>query len=53
MKSYRVVIEVALEPGKRAEAVVFVDAFGEDGATVAALEAMSYRIRAKSVEVAS
>lgn len=50
-KTYRVVVEVTLQPGQTADAVVYVDAYGEDGATVAALETMAYRIKAKTVEV--
>lgn len=51
MKPYRVEIEVMLEPGTKAVAVVYVESTGSAGAEVAALEAMAYRMRVKSVEV--
>ncbi len=53
MKGYRVVVEVTLQPGTVAEAVLYVDAHGEAGAKVAALETMAYRLAVKSVEVSS
>lgn len=48
---YRVIIEVVLSPGVTAEAEVFVDACGQDGAEVAALETMAWRLSVKSAEV--
>ena len=48
---WKVVIEVTLEPGVTADAVVYLDAEGQAGAEVAALETMAYRLRVKSAEV--
>ena len=51
MKTSKVEVEVTLEPGSTAIATVYVEAAGEAGARVAALEAMAYRLKSLSVEV--